>query len=124
MNELLSVIAELSAEVTSAYRRLDAPALDRLFDPDFVFTNPLGQVLDKHQELQKVAGGKLHYDSFENSDVEVRIHGEAAVVVGLATVEGVYEGRTMTGRYRFTRVFVNKQGSWRLVAAQGTRRDS
>lgn len=73
--------------------------------------------------------GKFRWDAYEEKDVQVRMFGDAAVVIGSMNLKGTgakpnghtwveSPGTTFAGTLRFTRVWVNRNGSWRLAALQ------
>ena len=49
---------------------------------------------------------------------ELRIFGEAAVVIYTTTDKGQYKGKDIAGRYRWTDTFVRRGGKWQVVAGQ------
>jgi ketosteroid isomerase-like protein len=50
-------------------------------------------------------------------DVRVRVHGDTAVLTGRVTAKGrLGSGRDISGQYRYLRVFVRRDGQWRLAA--------
>ena len=48
------------------------------------------------------------------------MHGDAAVVTYVTTDKGKYKGQDISGRFRWTDVFVRRGGAWQIVAAHGT----
>jgi hypothetical protein len=56
------------------------------------------------------------YESVINYDKVVKTYDNAAVVAGYTIVKGRYEGREIGGRFRFTNMFVKRQGRWQCVA--------
>ena len=64
--------------------------------------------------------GKLRVEAFDFSDVKVFMHGSTAVVTGIETGKGTYLGNPWTGAYRFSRVFVKRDGIWKMVLYQNT----
>jgi ketosteroid isomerase-like protein len=55
--------------------------------------------------------------------MKVRVYGDVAVVTGRNTIKGVWEDikRDISGPYRFTDVFVRRNGSWQCVTSQSSR---
>jgi ketosteroid isomerase-like protein len=51
------------------------------------------------------------------------VYGEVAVVTGKNTIKGTWEDieRDISGPYRFTDVFVRRDGRWQCVASQASR---
>ena len=52
--------------------------------------------------------------------MKVPIHGDAAVVTYATSDKGKYKTQDISGRCRWTDVFVRRAGTWQIVAGQGT----
>lgn len=59
--------------------------------------------------------------SIKNEDVKVRIFGTAAVVTALVKMHFVKSEKAIPMSFRYTAVFVNKDGRWQLAALQTAR---
>jgi Ketosteroid isomerase homolog len=68
-----------------------------------------------------VKSGDLKIESSTNEDMKVQVHGDTAVVTYRSTDKGNYKGNDLSGQYRWTDVFVKRNGRWQIVAGQGTR---
>jgi len=56
------------------------------------------------------------------SDRKVRVYGSTAVVTSQVELAGMRDEKEMSGRYRYTRVYVrNPQGLWRIVSFEASR---
>ena len=56
-----------------------------------------------------------------DTDVKVRVYGDAAVATGLGTRSGTYKGVAFKDRkFLWTDTFIRKDGRWQCVASQGT----
>jgi ketosteroid isomerase-like protein len=99
----------------------DAAALDRTTTEDYTITRDNGAVRSRTETLQGIKDGSTKFESFDYSDVQVRIYGETAVVTFREAIKGSRAGKDMSGQFREVRVFVKRGGSWRAVLAQRTR---
>ncbi len=101
-----------------AYATHDTTFANKLFSSDFVGTSSGGTVKSKEVEMADVrpqTNLRMHY--FRTAGVDVRSHGEAAVVTGLAEWEFTFNGRVTSLRRRYTSVFVRGGPlGWRMVA--------
>src|SRR5262249_40187661 len=68
-----------------------------------------------------VRKGVFRYSRMEHSEMTVRIYGTTAVVVGRTTNEGHRGDRDVGGDFRYTRIYVKRDGHWQAVAGQYTR---
>lgn len=98
----------------------DFAALDRIMAPDWVLTAPDGTVQTRDQALADLRSGALKFESMVPSQVEVRLFGDTAIVTGFTDDRGTYKGEDVSGRYRFTDVFVNRNGKWQAVSTHVT----
>ena len=114
-------IAALEQTWADAVKRRDAEAIDRIQSPDYVFTGPGGRVWNKTEALATIKAGDLEIDSFELSDLNVRVYGDAAVVTFRVAWQGRFRGQDISGPQRMTDVFVKRDGRWQCVASQATR---
>jgi uncharacterized protein DUF4440 len=80
-----------------------------------------GELRTKTEIIQGFKSGSFHYDSRKISDLNVRVYGNAAVVTGRSIQSGNENGKDYRGDYRFTRVYVKRDGHWKTVALQTTR---
>ena len=51
----------------------------------------------------------------------LRVYGDTAVVHGLETEKSSYKGKDTSGQYRFTDVFLKRDGGWHAIATHVTR---
>src|SRR5918994_3555483 len=108
-------LTKLDRELMDAAVRNDQTLMQRLAVERHVFINPTGGV----QERGDTTGPKI--ESIQSEDVQVRVHGDTAILVGRANVKGQFpDGPDISGPYRYMRVFVKQRGQWRLVATQIT----
>jgi len=114
------MLMKLEREATAALIKRDAASFGRIFADDAVLTSPDGTVQTKEQLLADVKSGSLVLESSDIADMKVHVHGDAALVTYATTDKGKYKGQDISGRYRWTDVFVRRSGTWLIVASQGT----
>jgi ketosteroid isomerase-like protein len=106
-------------EWAAAELRGDTVALGRILAEDFVAVGPRGFMLSKEQWLSRHDSGNLTYEAFEWDEVTVRVHGDAAVMIGRQTASAVYKDgevrHEIQDQFRATLVFVEGQGRWQLL---------
>lgn len=100
----------------------DVAALGELLADDFVLIDVLqGGEIQRSALLEAVGQGVVSFERIEVLDSRERRYGNVAVVTGRTEMAGQGGGQAWSARSRYTHVFVQQQGRWRLVAAQGTR---
>lgn len=116
----------LETQIIDAEERLrlamlasDVSALDELLAPDLVFTNHLGQRLDKEADLSAHQSGALTISALEPSDQQIRFVGDNIAIVSVRVhISGKYAGQPAGGEFRFTRVWAQSpDNAWRVAAA-------
>ena len=109
-------ILELEEQWCNAQHHNDKAAFDRLLAPDLTFVGTSGSFRDKTEYIASRGGSWIpRASSYSIDGLAVRFYGHTAVVTG-------HEGTTGAGgvQARFTHVWVQRQGEWRLVAIQRT----
>jgi len=118
--ESMRQILDLERQSKDAAVHRDADFSQRTLADDYVAITPLGQVITKSDTVAARKSGQLRYDSIEISDVVVRVYGNTAVVTARADVKGRDLGEEFNGPYRFTRIWVRRNGQWLAVSYQAT----
>jgi ketosteroid isomerase-like protein len=98
----------------------DSATLAKLYTEDYTFTNGRGEFLSKEDRLQNVETGATDLESVKESDREVRIYGNTAIVTNQITLKAKYSGQPASGVYRHLSVWVKQGDSWHLAANQIT----
>ena len=101
--------------------RGDAAVLDALLDDDFRGDGPGGVVLTKQQWLDRYRTGDLANESFAWEATRVRVHGDAAVAMGIQIQAARYQGLDYSGRFLGTLVAIRRGGRWAIVNVQLSR---
>ena len=96
-------------------------AVERLLADDYLGISANGTLETKADELTRRRNGALHITQLDLSDIKVRIYGDTAVVTSKADVVGRNGDRDISGRYRYTRVYSNRDGQWRIVSFEASR---
>ncbi len=118
--EAVREIVDLERQAKDAALHRDAAFSERTLAEDYVAISPLGQVIGKAETVAARRTAQLRYDSIEVSDMVVRLYGSTAVVTARADVRGKELGEEFSGPYRFTRVWVRRNGHWQTVSYQAT----
>jgi ketosteroid isomerase-like protein len=95
--------------------------VDRLLADDYLGISANGTLETKADELTRRRNGSLHITQLDLSDIKVRIYGDTAVVTSKAALVGKNGDRDISGRFRYTRVYSNRNGQWRIVSFEASR---
>ena len=114
-----SQLEVIARDWAAAELRGDTVVLGEILAEDFVAVGPRGFMLTREEWLSRHDSGKLTYESFEWDEVSVRVHGNAAVMIGRQTVRGLYQDGDsryeIQDKFRATLLFVEEQGRWLLL---------
>lgn len=99
--------------------RRNMGAIDAVTADDYVQIDWVGTVLDKAGTLERIRLSDMQSHSLQ--DLKVRVYGNTAIVVGTAIRKGATGERDISGTFRYTRVYVSRDGRWQVVHFQQTR---
>jgi ketosteroid isomerase-like protein len=100
----------------------DTKAMDALLSDDYMAITPSGTLQNKDDTLANLRAGRVRFSTLNISDRKVRFYGTTAVVTSLADIEATTADGSVTGSYRYTRVYVrNAQGQWKIVSFEASR---
>jgi ketosteroid isomerase-like protein len=118
----------LETQILRAEERLRLAMLGSLVDelndllaPGLIFTNHLGQVIGKQEDVSAHAAGLVKVDRLESSERRIQVIGDAAVVTVRMYLSGSYGGAPAAGDFRFTRVWArNSGGTWQVIVGHSS----
>jgi ketosteroid isomerase-like protein len=113
-------LVKLEQEWADAVVRGEIAVLDRIEADDLIITDPDGKVSNKAQGLADIKSGAYKVESIKLDDMKVQAYRGTAVVTGRTTMTGQYKGKDLSGQYRWTDVFVKRQGRWQVVATHAS----
>jgi ketosteroid isomerase-like protein len=118
--ETIRQIVDMERQSKDASLHRDADFPSRTLAEDYVAITPLGQVTTKQETITARRSGQLRYEAMNVTDMVVRVYGDTAVVTARADVKGQQLGEDFSGPYRYTRVWVRRNGHWQAVSYQAT----
>jgi ketosteroid isomerase-like protein len=114
-------VMQIDHEWLEALLGHDIEALERILPEGFIFTDAHGEVLSKDEFLEVIKAGGLTFESIHREEVSLSVFQNTALATGRDTVQGHYKGEAVSGKYRFTNVYVGQQGRWKVVSSQVSR---
>jgi ketosteroid isomerase-like protein len=119
-----NIVRQLDDQERVAALDRDVPALRRLWSEQFTVNAPNNQVVTGRQAVLDtfVGAGVINFSKFERQIEFVRVDGHFVFIMGLETLvpvadapaAGLIAGRT--ARRRFTNIWKDEDGTWRLYA--------
>ncbi|MBI3560498.1 MAG: nuclear transport factor 2 family protein, partial [Gammaproteobacteria bacterium] len=105
-------ILELEERLRQAMLRSEVRVLDELIAPELIFTNHLGQLITKQDDLAMHQSGVLQLKELSPSEQHIQLNHGFAVVSVLMHLLGAYESTSIDFSIRYTRVWaVSSSGS-------------
>lgn len=116
-NKIKEQILEAEENLRRAMKCSDVEALNQLIAPELLFTNHLGQLISKQQDIEAHASGALKINDITLAEQQILLVKAVVIVSARVRIEGSYNGDTANGDFRFTRVWSpSPTGAWHVIA--------
>lgn len=121
---IVAEITRIEKDWPRILKEKDGASVRRVEADDIVLVYPDGSNGGKEQDVKDIEAGNITYDSWDVSELNVKIlDSDAAVASMLITVTGgkykTPDGRVqdISGHYRGIDTFVRRSGQWQVVAS-------
>jgi hypothetical protein len=116
-------LMQLERDIGAANIQRDKAFFERVEADEFIFTDSGGGITTKAEDVASLDGppGEVKLVSYIVDEMKVSVYGKTAVVTGRTTTVSRGKDREVTGKSRFTDVFVRRGGRWQLVAGHSSR---
>jgi len=115
------ILIELEHNWDAAFHRHDAAFIDRVLADEFIVTYDNGVRADRTIELELAKTANENIESSTMDEFIVKEFGNNAVVWFTLHLVGPVKGQRVQNDYRFTDVFVLRDGRWQCVSSQSTK---
>lgn len=109
-------IENLEEKLRQSMLTSDVCTLDELIADDLVWTMHTGLVVNKQYDLEAHRSGIFRFTKLDISDRQIHQYGDCVVVTLRAEIAGTLGDQIFSDTYRFTRVWVQRQQRWQIVA--------
>jgi ketosteroid isomerase-like protein len=99
------------------YKRGDIAMMNTLLTDDFIITVEDGSTFSKPGYIAQSGNSTVRVEISDMTDLQVRMHGNTAVVTGAYHEKGKNKGKTYEYRDRLTDIWMDYKGKWRLIAS-------
>ena len=113
-------IMRIEKEMLAALLKGDTSSSERYLADKYVFTGPDGLSMGKAQSIEDLKSGNLKLQAASLDDPKVQVYGDTAIVTYSSNDKGTYKGKDISGKTRWTDVFVKQKGRWMIVASHGS----
>ena len=118
-SSLVDTFTKIENDWWQADKAKDEKALDQILADDWFYLGP-DKTMTKAQELADLKKRDENIASLTLTDMKVRLYGNVAVVTFREHENSTKKNTDSSGDYRYTDVFVKRQGLWQAVNSQGT----
>jgi len=115
-NEIIEAEESLKLAMISS----DIEALNQLLSNDLVFTNHMGQLLSKSDDITAHKQGDFKISTLSLSEQIIKAVGKVVIVSAHAKIVGSYKGELTSGNFRFTRVWEKFDSKWQVLAGHAS----
>jgi ketosteroid isomerase-like protein len=113
-------VMRIEQEMLAAVLKGDASPSERYLADSYVFTGPDGVSMGKAQSIEDLKSGNLKLQAASLDNSKVHVYGDTAIVTYSSNDKGTYKGKDISGKTRWTDVFVKQKGRWTIVASHGS----
>jgi hypothetical protein len=113
-SDATQTIMQLENSLNDVILKGDTAGLEKLLANEWFVRLGDPNVITKSQYVDWLKSNGGPYTSIKDNDVNIRVHDNAAVVVGVST-RGL-KGSEAVRQLRFTRVYAKSAAGWQLVA--------
>jgi len=113
----VSTVLALEQKWNDAYKRGDIEAMNTLLADDFIITVEDGGTFSKPGYIARNGNSTVRVEISRMSNLQVRMHGNIAVVTGAYEEKGTEKGKPYEYHDRFTDIWMNIKGRWQVIAS-------
>ena len=112
-----SQVLAVEKQWNEVYKRGDIATMNSLLTDDFIITVEDGNTYSKPGYIAHSGNSSVRVEVSDMSDLQVRMHGNTAVVTGAYHEKGIDKGKPYEYRDRLTDIWMTYNGRWRLIAS-------
>ena len=116
----IAAVRAAEQQLAAAHVNLDLVQFERLLHDDYVIIQPGGRTESREEVLASYRSGDRQWVRARSDQLEVRLFGNTAVVVGRWSAAGRHGEERFDYAARFLAVWVYADGRWQNVASQST----
>src|SRR5260370_17967024 len=113
-------IVSLEKEAAHASQLKSGTYFQRVYSDDFAGTLSHGQLVDKTQWIEVIESPAVKYESFNASDIKVRVFQETAVATCLWSARSIFKGQHISTQIRAVPVSMYTPRSSHVFSAHST----
>jgi ketosteroid isomerase-like protein len=119
-----NAVAQAEHQLAQAHLQPDLTTIEHLLHPDYVIIQPGGKVETKAEVLASYHSGTRHWDTAQVDQLDIRLYGDAAIIVGRWRASGRHGTERFDYAARFLSIWVKQEGRWQNIGYQATEIES
>lgn len=120
MQEIIDEIIKREEELRLAMIKSDVEKLDDLIDESLVFIAPNGAVVTKEMDLEGHKSRIQKITELLPSEQTMQLHDDCVVVTVKMDLTGTYNDTSISGKYRYIRIWSKFNDTWKVIAGSVT----
>jgi hypothetical protein len=113
-------IVSLEKEAARAIQQSSGTFFRRVYSEDYAGTLSHGQQVNRAQWIDAVESPSVKRESFNASDIKVRIYQDMAIATCLWSSRFTINGQRYSSQFRAVHVYINTPRGWHVVSGQAT----
>ena len=113
-------IVSLEREAARAIQLNSSTFFHRVYSDEFAGTLSHGQQINKTQWIAAVESPQIKRESFNVSDIKVRIFEDTAIATCLWSSRFTLNGQHLSSQIRAIHVYINTPNGWHVISGQTT----
>jgi ketosteroid isomerase-like protein len=111
-------INTLTDQAVQALLKGDTSFFEKYYADDATIIRGRGDQYTKAQEIEFFKSGANKFETYDVHERKIHTYGDTAVASMAASAKGSVNGQPFSGDYRISRVWVKRNGNWKLVLYQ------
>jgi ketosteroid isomerase-like protein len=109
-------VIQAEQKLANAHVSMDLDVIDTLLHQDYVIIQPGGRIETKKDVLDSYKTENRHWDKAEVYELEVKVYGDMARVLGLWKAAGTNNGKSFDYQARFISIWIKESNSWKNIS--------
>ena len=118
--QIVHIIEKLESMWQQAELTGNTATMANMLAEDYLGIYGDGTLATKAETIDSFKNGTTKFSHIHTWDRKIRVYGSTAVVVSKAQVTGEHDGESLSGLYRYTRVYHRHNGVWQIVSFEAS----
>ena len=111
-----ALIIQAEKRLADVHLMLNIAVIANLLHEDYIILQPDGSVETKQAVLASYASGERHWEQAEVEQLDVKIYGNTARVVGIWKARGTNAGAPFDYQARFISIWIKAGNEWKNIS--------